>query len=386
MKILKVLIGLLILIITASCSTSETNQAFQHVLATHGTAYNLWVRNGKILNGQDSLAFKADLLILGDSIVYIGVVDSALITAHQIIDAKEKYVTPGFIDTHAHGNPLQTPEFDNFLAMGVTSICLGQDGFSPIYEDIGEWMQVVNDTIPGVNIAMFVGHSTLRQQSGVDYQKEPSETDLEKMGFLLQNGLEKGCFGMTTGLEYTPGTYAGDNELEALAKVVGSKNGLIMSHIRNEDDEAIEASIEELLRQGKHCNVHVSHMKVVYGKGPERAAEVLKLLADGRGDSFSVTADIYPYTASYTGIGIVFPAWAKAPNDYEQVKKTRRAELLDFLRQKVLARNGPEATLFGTAPYAGKTLAEVSQGKRKTPLKKYWRTILVRQVLPELIL
>ena len=74
-----------------------------------------------------------------------------------------------------------------------------------------------------------------------------------------------------------------------------------------------------------------------------------------------MTADVYPYMASYTGIGIVFPIWAKPPNDYNEVVKNRRAELLSFLKQKIKDRNGPEATLFGTAPYAGKTLAEVSE-------------------------
>lgn len=165
---------------------------------------------------------------------------------------------------------------------------------------------------------------------------------------------------MSTGLEYTPGTFAMDKELLPLAQVVGKNNGLIMSHIRNEDDNQIESSIRELLRQGQYCNVQVSHMKSVYGKGKARAKELLGLL-NTKNNGLTITADVYPYTASYTGIGIVFPKWAKAPNDYKKVVKNRRAELLAFLKQKIIDRNGPSATLFGTAPYAGKTLAEVSE-------------------------
>ena len=353
-------ICLLVLTSLAFSCTSPT--PFQELLETQGRQYDLLVRNGQVLDGLDSIPRLADVLIRNDSILFLGEVDTASIVVESVIDASGKYVTPGFIDTHAHGNPLETLGFENFLAMGVTTICLGQDGDSPEYEDIRHWMDKVDSVGPGVNVALFAGHGTLRQLSGVGYKPEPQPSEMAKMETILTNALDAGCFGMTTGLEYTPGTYAGDEELAALAKIVGSKNGLIMSHVRNEDNDVIEASIRELLRQGQYCNVQVSHLKVVYGKGEERAEEILAILDSARRNSeFTVTADIYPYTASYTGIGIVFPQWAKPPNDYEQVKREKRKELLEFLRQKITARNGPEATLFGTRPYAGKTLAQVAE-------------------------
>jgi N-acyl-D-aspartate/D-glutamate deacylase len=182
---------------------------------------------------------------------------------------------------------------------------------------------------------------------------------------LLQKQLEAGCFGMTTGLEYIPGMYAPAYELEYLAKIVGENHKLITSHVRNEDDDALEASLRELLAQGKYCQVHVSHMKSVFGKGAERAQEILNIIEEARQDSIAVTADVYPYTASFTGIGIVFPDWAKAPNNYKQVVRTRRKELATFLRDKITQRNGPEATLLGTPPYAGKTLAQIANEKNK---------------------
>ncbi len=342
----------------AGC-TSPT--PFQELLQTRGSRYDMLVRGGRVLDGQASIPRLADVLIRNDSILFIGDVDTAAIAVEQVIDATGKYVAPGFIDTHAHGDPLETPAFENFLAMGVTTICLGQDGGSPEYEDIRPWMEKVDSVGPGVNIAMFAGHGTLRQLSGAGYKPQPEPEEMARMQTLLTDALDAGCFGMTTGLEYTPGIYAGDEELAALARVVGEKGGLIMSHVRNEDNDAIEASLRELLRQGQYCNVQVSHLKVVYGKGDERAEEILGLLDSARNNSnYSVTADIYPYTASYTGIGIVFPQWAKPPNDYGQVKQERRQELLEFLRRKIQSRNGPEATLFGTEPYAGKTLAQVA--------------------------
>ena len=261
--------------------------------------------------------------------------------------------------------------------MGVTTIALGKDGASPDYHNLGDWMQQVADTVPGVNIAMFVGHGTLRMLSGIEYDPRPSEEQLRAMGELLTDNLSAGCFGMTTGLEYVPGTYASDDELEYLARIVGEHGKLITSHVRNEDDAAIEESLRELLRQGEHCAVHVSHLKVVYGRGAARAEEVLHLLDSARRAGVTVSADVYPYTASYTGIGILFPEWAKPPNNYAQVVATRRDELATFLRNKVNQRNGPEATLLGTPPYAGKTLAQLSK-----EFGKPFEDILIDDVRP----
>lgn len=333
---------------------------FEQLLTKIDTPFDILIKNGKIIDGSGSVAYEADLLINADTIAFIGEIDTSAISVNQTIDAKGKVITPGFIDAHAHGDPLTTPLFKNFSAMGVTTICLGQDGSSP-RNYLSNWADQVQQQNLGVNIAMFVGHGTLRRTSGINFQKNPDTNRINKQGELLQTAFTKGAFGMSTGLEYTPGTFATDTELLPLAKIVAKNEGLIMSHIRNEDDTEIESAIQELLRQGQYCNVQVSHMKSVYGKGKKRAKELLALLNTPKKNGPSITADVYPYTASYTGIGIVFPKWAKAPNDYKKVVKNRRAELLTFLKQKIIDRNGPAATLFGTAPYAGKTLAELSK-------------------------
>ncbi len=340
-------------------------------------SFDLLIQGGEVIDGLGEEAYPADILVSADSIVFIGLVDTTLVSIRRIINAEEKTVTPGFIDMHSHGNPLETPDFQNFLAMGATTISLGKDGSSPNYEDLGEWMQLVEDTIPGVNIAMFVGHGTLRMQSGINYSPRPTEGQLGLMGDLLRKNLDAGCFGMTTGLEYIPGFYAPAYELEYLAEIVGEEGKLITSHVRNEDNNEVETSIQELLKQGQYCLVNVSHMKVVYGKGKNRAEEILKLLGEARQAGVQVTADVYPYTASYTGIGILFPEWAKPPNNYARVVATRRAELEEFLRDKVNSRNGPEATLLGTAPYAGKTLAQLAE-----EMNKPFEDILIDDIKP----
>ncbi|MDO6391026.1 amidohydrolase family protein [Pontibacter sp. BT731] len=334
-------------------------------VATDQTQYELLIRNAMVVDGTGKAAFAAHVLVSGDSIALIDTDTTNTYTANRTINASGLYLTPGFIDTHAHGDPLETPDFSNFLSMGVTTICLGQDGFSPERENLKEWMQEVDGKDLGVNVAIFAGHNTLRMLSGIKYDSIPSPQGMAKMEQLLTDALDAGSFGLTTGLEYNPGYYARRDELNSLAKIVGKKGGIIMSHMRNEDDAYVEASIRELLEQGKYCPVNVSHIKVVYGKGAARANRVLQLLDSARQQGIQVTADFYPYTASYTGIAILFPDWAKKPYDYQQVLQTRRQELATFLRNKIIQRNGPEATLIGSGPYKGKNLQQVAKELNK---------------------
>ncbi len=351
---------ILLLVINVALGCSKKTDEFEQLISD-GNSFDLLITGGSIIDGSGEETYKADVLVGDDRIKFIGEVDQSKIKVKTIIDATGKVVTPGFIDSHAHGNPLKDQAFTNFLAMGVTTICLGQDGFSEGSENFSLWIEKVNDTIPGVNIVPFVGHSTLRKLSGINYDTMPHESQLNEMVQLLEQALKEGAYGMSTGLEYTPGYYAKDREMTLLAEKVGEYDAMIMSHIRNEDDEVVENSLNELLKQGRHSKVHVSHMKVVYGKGENRAAEILDLLDSARATGIEVTADVYPYNASYTGIGIVFPEWAKPPNDYQQVLKTRRKELSEFLVERVTKRNGSEATLFGNGSWKGKTLKMVAE-------------------------
>lgn len=327
--------------------------------------FDLLIQGGQILDGAGGGAFPADVLIQRDTVSFIGVVDTALIRCGRIISASGKLITPGFIDMHAHGNPLQEENFANFLAQGVTTICLGMDGTSPVYDRLEEWFALVNQKLHGVNIVPFVGHGTIRLLTGSGYKTSLTKDDLNKMTTYLDQALYAGCFGLSTGLEYTPGYQAQDEELLALARVVGTHDGLITSHLRNEDDQALESSIQELARQGKYARVNISHFKSVYGKGRERGILLRQVVDSLRRSGVTLTTDIYPYTASFTGISILFPEWAKPPFYYQQVLKTRRQELVAYLHQKVMSRNGPQATLLGTKPYVGKTLADLANEQNR---------------------
>ncbi|TJY37009.1 N-acyl-D-amino-acid deacylase family protein [Pontimicrobium aquaticum] len=341
------------------------------------TSVDIAIINGKVLDGTDKEAYKANIYINNDTIAYIGNLTNPEVNIGKTIDAKGKFVSPGFIDLHAHGNPLKTPDFENFLAMGVTTIVLGQDGSSVSTKDLKPYLDDVDKQNLGVNIIEFVGHGTLRRLSGIGNKIDITSTELDSLKNLLQEQL-KYTYGLSTGLEYTPGLFAKESELIALAKVVGEQDKIIMSHMRNEDDEAVIKSIKELAAQGEYARVHIAHLKSVYGKGKERAHQILDTIKHIRDSGVKLTADLYPYMASYTGISIVFPDWSKTPQQFEVAKRERREELESFIRNKVNLRNGPEATLLGSAPYTGKTLAKAAKEQNK-PFEKF----LIEDVGPQ---
>ncbi|MFO7769341.1 MAG: N-acyl-D-amino acid deacylase, partial [bacterium] len=270
--------------------------------------FDLVIQGGSIVDGTGAPAFTADLGVRDGRIAAIGDLTGA--AAGTVIDAAERVVTPGFIDAHAHGDPRRTPDFPNEVAMGVTTLLLGQDGSSSVDpDDPDTWFRRNASLATGPNVAYLAGHAGIRRCAGVPMGSAAEGARLQGMESAMDTLMTAGCFGLSTGLEYRPGTFASRAELAAIARPVGRHGGVVMSHVRDEDNAGIEGSLQELLDQGRDGDtaVHVSHIKVVYGKGPRRAEEVLALLDDARRESVRVTADIYPYTASYTGIAILFP-------------------------------------------------------------------------------
>ena len=345
--------------------------------APERTAVDWEIYGGQLIDGTGAPPRPGTLWLKGGRIHAITEAGAAAFQAAQRFDAAGRVVAPGFIDPHSHGDPQETPAFENFLAMGVSTITLGQDGSSPEVAPLAPLLTELDALPLGPNLALFVGHGTLRTLAGVGRDPDPSPEAIARMQALLDDALDH-TFGLSSGLEYNPGLWAPEAELLALAEVVGRRDRVIMSHLRSEDDDALFEAIDELLAQGRYARVHIAHLKSVYGRGAARGDAILDKLTAAQRSDLRVSADVYPYSASYTGLALLFPPWAKAPEQFVEAKATRRDELEAYLKARVLSRNGPEATLLGSAPYAGLTLAELAER-----LEKPFETVLVEDLGPQ---
>ena len=327
----------------------------------------LLLRDVLLVDGSGAPGRRTDVLVRGTRVAQVGAASKEAARGARVVEGRGRVLAPGFIDLHTHGDPL-SEDYSPYLAMGVTTVLLGQDGGSPALPGAGhaadslpEWMDAMERATPDLNVATLSGHGALRRRAGIgDGTRRPSEAELGRLQSLLAQDLRAGAFGMSSGLEYVPGRYAETRELAGLGPLVARHDGVVMSHMRSEDADQVRASIRELVTAAGPARAHVSHLKMVFGKGEAAAEELLAFLQSLRGAGRSPTADAYPYEASYTGIAILFPEWALPPSDYAAVRASRGDELRAYLEQRMHRRNGPEALLFGTGPHAGSTLAQVA--------------------------
>ena len=239
--------------------------------APERTAVDWEIYGGQLIDGTGAPPRPGTLWLKGGRIHAITEAGAAAFQAAQRFDAAGRVVAPGFIDPHSHGDPQETPAFENFLAMGVSTITLGQDGSSPEVAPLAPLLAELDALPLGPNLALFVGHGTLRTLAGVGRDPDPSPEAIARMQALLDDALDH-TFGLSSGLEYNPGLWAPEAELLALAEVVGRRDRVIMSHLRSEDDDALFEAIDELLAQGRYARVHIAHLKSVYGRGAMRSS------------------------------------------------------------------------------------------------------------------
>jgi len=288
---------------------------------------DLLIKNGLIVDGTGKQAYKGDIGIKGGKIK-LGISTST--KSKDIIDAKGKYICPGFIDAHSHADMIYGHEFAAIskLSQGVTTEIVGQCGSSmaPVvlehedelkqllsvgaidfpdqfssfvdYSSYNDWLE--NHPM-AINIKRYIGHGSLRiGVMGFDDRK-PTNLEIEIMKSKVRDAMEHGALGLSSGLIYAPSCYADANELIELCKIVGEYGGIYATHIRNEADDVIEA-VKEALYIGEKANVPVfiSHHKVCGKQNYGKSVETLRIIEEAKRKGQKVSLDQYPYTASMT--------------------------------------------------------------------------------------
>jgi N-acyl-D-amino-acid deacylase len=270
--------------------------------------YDLLIAGGTVIDGSGSPGRIADVAISKGKIAAIGTIDRA--AARDVLNAAGLVVAPGFIDVHTHADDLvEHPLAENFVRMGVTSIVAGNCGSSAL--NVGDALEELNQRGASVNFATLIGHNTVRRAAMGTENRDPTLAELSRMKSLVWQAMTDGAVGLSSGLQYVPGTYSKPPELIELARVAGNAGGVYASHMRNEGT-ALEAAIEETIRVGTEggCRIQISHLKVDSPSRWGASARALALIDAARARGTQVQADQYAYTAASSSLGIRFPSWA----------------------------------------------------------------------------
>ncbi|MHB1162768.1 MAG: N-acyl-D-amino-acid deacylase family protein [Chloroflexota bacterium] len=309
---------------------------------------DILIRNGWVADGTGNPLYPADVGIQGDRIVEVGRLEGA--EAARVIDATGKIVSPGFIDAHSHtDSTIQVnPTAESTVRQGTTTEIVGNCGGSmaPLteasrerttarlrkygYQDaidwagFGEYLEAVRRMGTSINLAYFVGHNALRAAAAVSGPRA-TEEQLRAMEAMVEEAMEAGALGMSTGLEFEPGRQAPAEEVIRLAKVVGRYDGYYASHIRNRDARLLEA-VEEFLEierasgtRGEISHLNTRHNTGVPEGGWQRAADTVE---QARRGGLNVLADMTPFAFGTGSMASILPPWVREGGP------TRAAELL----------------------------------------------------------
>jgi N-acyl-D-amino-acid deacylase len=295
---------------------------------------------GTIVDGTGADRFRADVVVSNGVITEIVVPGTAQSLGARV-DVTGLIVAPGFIDMHAHSDlaVVNDPEHTAKVWQGVTCEVLGQDGLSyapvtdqtlpqivsqiagwngepdvaPDWRTVAQYLARVDAGAP-VNVAYLVPHGNVRMEVLGTEQRAPTPDELERMIAIVAQGLADGAVGMSSGLTYTPGMFADDDEIVALCRPVRDAGGYYCPHHRNYGRSVVQG-YQDCLSIAKRAGValHLAHCHVNYPQNAGRAVEVLDAIdAAVAHDGVDVSLDTYPYLAGATYLAALLPSWVHA--------------------------------------------------------------------------
>jgi N-acyl-D-amino-acid deacylase len=390
--------GLLLLIafLTALPLTAQTQ-----------TGFDLVITNGHIIDGTGSPWYSGDVGIRDGRVAAIGNLTTA--PRKQTIDAAGKVVAPGFIDMLGQSelSILVEPRLPSKIYQGITTEITGEgDSAAPLNDAIIQTDHATYDHYKitpdwrtfrqyfarlekqgmGINLASYVGATSVRRMVLGDNNVQPTPAQLEQMKALVSQAMKDGAVGVSTALEYAPAPYAKTEELIALAAEGGKFGGIYSTHMRNESDSVL-AAIDEALRIGREARVPVEiwHLKVAGKNNWGRMPEVIAKINAARAAGADVAADTYAYTAWFNDFSAFVPPWAHDGGTAKLVERLKDPATRERIRKDMLTPSkdwdnewdeipSPDAIMIGVVqnpkmlPLQGKRLSEIAKLWNKDPM------------------
>ncbi|HRR98837.1 MAG TPA: D-aminoacylase [Candidatus Sumerlaeia bacterium] len=361
--------------------------------------FDIILKGGEIIDGSGKPAFRADIALAGDKIAEIG--DLKNESALKIIDASALAIAPGFIDAHSHGDLgiLINPQAESKIRQGITTMVAGNCGSSPFplrgkaleetrddmakYDITVDWDSAagyyarVEAAQPAVNFSSLVGQGAIRASVMGELDIPADASFMDDMKNEVALAMDAGSIGISTGLIYTPGSFATEDEIAELAKVAASKGGIYSSHIRGEGDSVIQA-IKEALAIGfkSGCPVQISHLKASAPRNWGKVKDAIALIEKAESDGLNVWFDKYPYTAGSTGLNTYLPRWSVGQGVDKLMEflqdPVKRSQIFKEANDENEGEKKWESVIIISAesdkyrPYEGKNIFEIAQLTNQT--------------------
>jgi N-acyl-D-amino-acid deacylase len=321
------------------------------------------IAGGLVYDGSGAPPARADVGIEGDRITTVG--DLGPAEAQRVIDAAGLSVAPGFIDVHSHSDSylLIEPDAPSKLLQGVTTEVVGNCGASaaPLagqarlpsdwaaqaypgtWRTVAEYRALLEAVGPAPNVVLLIGHNTLRAGVTGYAQRAANADEVGRMAAALEQALDEGGTGFSTGLLYSPGRYARREELTALARVVGARGGIYASHLRSEGKHLLPA-IDEALELGRAggARVQISHLKASGKANWHLLDGALAAIRAARANGEPVAADRYPYTGAGTELDVILPDWAADGGREAELARLAEPSTRARLRRELSASRSPD--------------------------------------------
>jgi N-acyl-D-amino-acid deacylase len=373
---------------------------------------DLLIAGGLVYDGSGGPPVPMDVGVSGGAIRALGRIRRS--RAAVVIEADGLAVSPGFIDVHDHTdtNILVDPKAESAVRQGVTTLICGQCGGSPFpltsegraelgrdlrdeygidadWTDIRGFLRRIEQVGTALNFATFVGHGTVRAAAMGYDARTATPAELGRMKTLVAETMAGGALGLSSGLEYTPGSFAPTEELVELSRVVAASGGVYATHMRNEDVQVLEA-LDEALRIAREAGIRlqISHLKICHAPNWPKIDALAAKLEEARTAGIDLRADRYPYIAGATTLALLFPLWSREGTTKDFVARLGDPEFDGRLRaaladkEKMLGSwDKVLITSVGSdknRAFEGLNILEASAGARKSPYE-FMRDLLIEE-------